>query len=92
MALIVVFQNVDGTDDSSDYKVQVLVGDGTERGSTVLATGEVKGHDRAKGWAALVQEFLDSEGVAKESEQTAIIRSQRGRLGLRGETTRSSDG
>lgn len=57
MSLIVVLQNISDLAPTSDYRYQVLVGDGGPR-SKVLEVGLVKGHSRADGWQALVQRFL----------------------------------
>lgn len=58
MALIVIFVNKSDLADVSDYNVQVLVGDGTPARSTVLYEGQVKDHERAKGWQMLLQQFV----------------------------------
>lgn len=58
MALILVFVNESHLAPVSDYKVQVLVGDGTPARSKTIAVGAVKGHTRTDGWEALVQQFL----------------------------------
>lgn len=60
MALIVVLQNVSELAPVSDYKVQVLVGDGTVERSRTLYAGEVTGHPREDGWQALLRALVDS--------------------------------
>ena len=62
MSLILVIQNVSALAPVSDYKYEVLVGNGSPR-SRVLAKGEIKGHTRDDGWQALVQRLLDQEGT-----------------------------
>lgn len=59
MALIVVLQNISELAAISDYRYEVLVGDGSPR-SKVIARGTVCGHKRADGWKALVQQLLDT--------------------------------
>lgn len=59
MSLIVVLTNISQLADVSDYRYQVLVGDGTPERSQIIARGEVKGHRRADGWKTLVQHLLD---------------------------------
>jgi len=61
MALIVVIQNISNLAPTSDYTYEVLVGDGTERGSHRITGGRVNGHVRADGWIPLVQKVLDVE-------------------------------
>ena len=63
MSLIIVIQNMSGLAPVSDYRYQVLVGDGTVKGSKILAAGELKGHMRTDGWPALVQKLLDDEAL-----------------------------
>lgn len=58
MALIIVLQNISALADISDYNYQVLVGDGTPERSNILAAGTLKGHCRADGWHALVNQLL----------------------------------
>ncbi len=58
MALILVFVNKSDLAPISDYKVEVLVGDGTPARSTVIAAGSVKDHERSLGWKVLVERFL----------------------------------
>lgn len=59
MALILILQNVTNLAPVSDYKVEVLVGDGTPDRSTCLYRGIVTAHTRDDGWKALVQRLLD---------------------------------
>lgn len=61
MSLIVVITNVSKLAPVSDYKYQVLVGDGTAEGSNTIAAGEIKGHKREDGWQALVHKLLERE-------------------------------
>jgi hypothetical protein len=49
MALIVVFVNQSELAPVSNYKVQVLVGDGTAEHSKMLYVGKVEKHRRADG-------------------------------------------
>ena len=58
MALIIVFQNISALAPISDYKVQVLVGDGTPERSRLLYDGYVRNHARVSGWPMLVQQFV----------------------------------
>ena len=58
MALIIVIQNISQLAPTSDYRYEVLVGDGTIR-SNNIAHGEIKAHKRDDGWRALVQRVLD---------------------------------
>lgn len=58
MALIVVVQNISQLAPVSDYRYEVLVGDGSIRSKTI-AKGEVKAHARVDGWKKLVQRVLD---------------------------------
>lgn len=59
MALIVVLRNISELAPVSDYRYEVLVGDGSPR-SNVIARGTVCGHKREDGWKALVQQLLDT--------------------------------
>lgn len=59
MALILTFVNMSKLAPVSDYRVEVLVGDGSLERSRVLYRGEVKGHPRDAGWQALVRQFLE---------------------------------
>jgi hypothetical protein len=63
MALILVFVNKSNLAPVSDYKVEVLVGDGSVERSKVITAGTVKGHRREDGWQALVQRWLDQNPV-----------------------------
>lgn len=58
MALIVVLVNVSDLATVSNYRYQVLVGDGTRERSTVIETGRVEGHTRSDGWEILVDKLL----------------------------------
>lgn len=59
MSLIVTVQNISQLADVSNYQYQVLVGDGTLRGSNLIAAGQIEGHKRADGWKKLIQRVLD---------------------------------
>jgi hypothetical protein len=59
MSLIVVVTNISGLAPVSDYKYQVLIGDGTPERSQILAQGEIKQHSRGDGWKALIRRVLD---------------------------------
>jgi hypothetical protein len=63
MALILCFVNKSALAEISDYNVEVLVGDGTSKGSYTITKGKVKGHRRSEGWKVLVQQFLDQQVV-----------------------------
>ena len=60
MALILVFVNESDLAPVSDYRVQVLVGNGTVEGSRVIHTGTHKGHRRDDGWEKLVRDYMSS--------------------------------
>ena len=53
MALVIVFNNISGLADVSDYEVQVLVN--TRR----IYEGRLNGHVRADGWKVLVKKFVE---------------------------------
>ena len=59
MALIIVLHNISNLAQVSDYRYQVLVGDGTAERSKVLAAGTVLRHERADGYKALLRALLD---------------------------------
>jgi hypothetical protein len=59
MSLIVVLTNKSNLAPVSDYNYQVLVGDGTPARSTLVASGEIRGHERIDGWKKLVQRVID---------------------------------
>lgn len=73
MALILVFRNISKLAPTSDYRYQVLVGDGTPERSTVLEVGLVRGHVRDDGWEALLNQFVADRDVefsaAKRAKQ-----------------------
>lgn len=56
MLTIKIVNDGTGTDESSNYRYQVLIN------QTVIESGEIKGHDRSKGWQNLV-DMLVSESV-----------------------------
>ena len=61
--LILTFRNVSDLAPVSDYEWTVLVN------HTVLAHGRLEGHERAKGWEALVKQFantLEEESHGKD--------------------------
>lgn len=58
MALIITIVNVSDLADVSDYKVAVLVGDGTVERSKLLYETRINGHRRADGWEMLLQRFV----------------------------------
>lgn len=66
MALILAFVNTTDLAPTSDYRVEVLIGDGTVARSKTIARGVVKGHVRDHGWEVLVRKFLDGK-VEKSS-------------------------
>jgi hypothetical protein len=59
MSLILVVTNCLRLAPVSNYDYQVLIGDGTEAGSTIIAAGLIKNHTRTDGWKVLVQMLLD---------------------------------
>lgn len=59
MSLIIIFQNTTALTPISDYRYQVLIGDGTLERSHVIEDGIVQGHTRADGWIALVKRMLN---------------------------------
>ena len=59
MSLIVVATNISALADDSDYKYQVLIGDGTLVGSKTITYGKITGHKRDDGWKVLIQRILD---------------------------------
>ncbi len=60
MALIIVLTNKSNLASVSDYKYEVLVGDGTPARSKILASGTLRGHERSDGWVTLVRQLLDT--------------------------------
>jgi hypothetical protein len=50
MLIVYIHNDGTGTNNSANYTYQVCVND------VVIETGEVKGHDRDKGWRKLVEE------------------------------------
>ena len=60
MLTIKIVNDGTGTNTDANYRYQVLVND------TVIESGEVKGHDRRKGWRNLV------EMMVKESYQNEV--------------------
>lgn len=60
MALILALVNKSKLAPVSDYRYQVLVGDGGPD-SKVIATGVIKAHTRSDGWKALIQRVLDEQ-------------------------------
>uniref|UniRef100_A0A6M3LIK4 Uncharacterized protein n=1 Tax=viral metagenome TaxID=1070528 RepID=A0A6M3LIK4_9ZZZZ len=65
MALILTFVNESHLAPISNYRVEVLVGDGTKAGSRVIARDRVMQHRRDDGWEVLVQQFLDAHTAKK---------------------------
>ena len=66
MLTIKIVNDATGTNESANYRYQVLVND------TVIESGEVKGHDRRKGWQNLVEMLAihsNYEKVKREIEQ-----------------------
>jgi hypothetical protein len=62
MLIIKIVNDGTGTNTDANYRYQVLVND------TVIESGEVRGHDRRKGWVNLV------EMLVKQSEIEQIKR------------------
>ena len=75
MALILVFQNITALADVSDYRVSVLVGDGTPARSNVIASGVHKGHVRADGWERLVGDWLTERASSAQTETPSRVLS-----------------
>lgn len=61
MALILCLVNTSNLAEVSDYKYEVLVGDGTKAGSKTLERGVVKGHRRSDGWQKLIEKFISEK-------------------------------
>ena len=59
MSLIIVLQNISKLAPTSDYKYEVLIGDGTSLGSRTLEYGTISGHTRSDGWWALLQKLIE---------------------------------
>ena len=53
MLTIKIVNDGTGTNTDANYRYQVLVND------TVIESGEVKGHDRRKGWRNLVKTLIN---------------------------------
>ena len=53
MLIIKIVNDATGTNTDANYRYQVLVND------TVIESGEVKGHDRRKGWRNLVKTLIN---------------------------------
>lgn len=65
MALILVFQNISDLAEVSDYKFEVLVGDGTPSRSRTIDSGYVRGHTRSEPYDVLVRKLIDNDGVER---------------------------
>ena len=66
MLTIKIVNDATGTNESANYRYQVLVND------TVIESGEVKGHNRAKGWQNLVEMMVKdakNEQIRREIKQ-----------------------
>ena len=61
MALILCLTNISKLAPVSNYRYEVLVGDGSLDRSKVLARGTLTGHTRNDGWQALVAKLLAQE-------------------------------
>ena len=61
MSLIIVLQNISKLAPTSDYKYEVMVGDGTSLGSRTLECGTIEGHMRSDGWRALLQKLIEQD-------------------------------
>lgn len=59
MALILIIQNTTQLAPTSDYRYEVLVGDGTPARSHSIASGTIESHVREEGWVALVHRLLE---------------------------------
>jgi hypothetical protein len=55
--LIITIHNEGGTNESSSYTYVVSVN------REVIASGEIKGHDRRKGWCNLVEMMLKQNDI-----------------------------
>jgi hypothetical protein len=63
MLIIKIVNDATGTNESANYRYQVLVND------TVIESGEIKGHDRRKGWQNLVEMMVRQvDNVQKSSK------------------------
>jgi hypothetical protein len=60
MLTIKIVNDGTGTNTDANYRYQVLVND------TVIESGEVKGHDRRKGWVSLVEMLADESRKKNE--------------------------
>ena len=69
MALIVVLHNTTNLAPISDYRYEVLIGDGTASGSVTIERGQVNGHTRADGWDILIGKLL-SQRILDTGEGT----------------------
>ena len=66
MLILKIVNDTTGTNESANYRYQVLVND------TVIESGEVSGHDRRKGWQNLVEMLAihsNYEKTKREIEQ-----------------------
>ena len=60
MLIIKIVNDGTGTNTDANYRYQVLVND------TVIESGEVKGHDRRKGWQNLVEMIVENSKTEYE--------------------------
>lgn len=64
MLTIKIVNDATGTNESANYRYQVLVND------TVIESGEVKGHKRKQGWRGLLLDLVDQ---SSKNELEALI-------------------
>lgn len=85
MALIIVLINKSELAPVSDYRYEVLVGDGTEKGSRTLEEGMVIGHTREEGWEVLLRKMLNERVKLYETKNVLAalqpVRSEETREG-----------
>ena len=60
MLIIKIINDGTGTNTDANYRYQVLVND------TVIESGEIKGHDRRKGWVNLIEMLADESRKKNE--------------------------
>ena len=70
MALIIVLVNTSGLAEISNYRYEVMVGDGSPARSNIIETGVIEGHVRAEGWRVLAQKLIDHETVNRWNDPT----------------------
>lgn len=61
MLIIRVVNDGTGTNESSNYKYDVLINE------TVIETGEIKGHNRDFGWRDLIRTLITNSSISQKS-------------------------